>query len=759
MFQNRPKMTRIISTAFSRAYRHSLVACFTLLSMAISTSAVAQNSADISEDSEGIDSGTEQISEPAEVTPLSETSSETTSESNSASDLEISPDNSISAPELMETAPIFAPSSDPNYIITPQVAPDEKIHPFTTTVFLNETPISHLTEWQFSAFQTFADTTNSDVFVNGILKLDDEVLESLTQDNIYTVDQKGTYLQLRTVPRNRTVTTTTTEPQTMTGLEMQMTLTGACVLPDTPRDQQCTYMPGLVTDRNSIDPEYFVPTRAIQTSPVGEVVRSETLAAMDAPGFQGGTPEQPIGLDLYFPNSGSYPGNSQSQTTKIEREEENDYTVAATFSGVRQVVKANDTEAAIGRTIRGFTVFGNDENRGLNLTLQTAAQLLPDVMPNLAGSENPVNTNINRNLFLSANNIRLPSSSFTIYSAGLGRADSLTPDITSLNQVPRANYNSIWFGFSPVIDRSLKDGRIFYQATGPQVTITGSGGEGGSGSNVQLMSAVNQDLYSTENLEDFYAQIYLSFLQQDVNRIRQDTYQEKSDYYPHLSFTGNWTGSQDLLRYYSGVIASDELKVYLGTDYIKNTVNGWNFGAGAIGYVNPDRDYYSQIWGNAAKAIRLGDNANLTLGTGFNYALDRETKIGDVVSISPASEVAISAGLNWGIASLGVSNYFGDILPNSYEDRLLINLAFRPLNNLTFSGYVAPIDETSSRSPYGASLVWQLENKPNSPTLSFNWQKQEYDYGNDPFGRSLLVEDNIFTVLFRVGHPGNPFSP
>lgn len=386
MFSNNSKITRMIS----KAYRHSLFACFTLLSMAVSTSAVAQNSADMSEYSEGIDSGTEQIPDRAEVTPLSETSSEATNESNSASELETSPENSISAPELMEASPIFSPSSDPDYIILPQVASDEKIHPFTTTVFLNETPISHLTEWQFSAFQTFADTTNSDIFVNGILKLDDEVVESLTQTNIYTVDQKGTYLQLRTVPRNRTVRTTTTEPQTMTGLEMQMTLTGACILPDTPSDRQCTYMPGLVTDRNSIDPEYFLPTRAIQTSPVGEVVQQETLAAMEAPGFQGGTPEQPIGLDLYFPNSGAYPGNSQSQTTKLEREEENDYTVAATFSGVRQVVKANDTEAAIGRTIRGFTVFGDDENRGLNLTLQTAAQLLPDVMPNLAGSENPV---------------------------------------------------------------------------------------------------------------------------------------------------------------------------------------------------------------------------------------------------------------------------------------------------------------------------------------------------------------------------------
>ncbi|MGK7920825.1 MAG: hypothetical protein AB4080_12555, partial [Trichodesmium sp.] len=448
---------------------------------------------------------------------------------------------------------------------------------------------------------------------------------------------------------------------------------------------------------------------------------------------------------------GAFPGNAQSQKTQIEREDKTDYTIATTMSRVRQVVKANDTEAVLGRTIHGFTMFFDDENRGLNTAIQAGAQFLPDVIPDLKGSENAVNSNINRHLFLAANNTRLPSSSFTIYSAGVGRAKSLTPDVTSLRQVPKGNYHSIWLGLSPNIDRSINEGRTFYDPTGPQLAIASGGAEGGAESNVELESAVNQGTFSTANLQDFHAQVYLSFLQQDANFVRESIYREETSYSPHLSFTGNWTGTQDVLRYYTGVIASEKPKFYLGGDYTKSTVNGWSFRAGGIGYLNPDRDYYSQLFGNMAKRFRISKNANFSLSTFFNYAIDRDTKIGDIINNSPASELAASARLNWRITSVGVTYYFGDILPNSFEDRLLLEFSIRPLKTVSFSGYVAPVDETSNRSVYGASLTWRLNNKNNSPTLSLSWQNQEYDYGQDPFGNNLVITDNTFTVLFRMG--------
>ena len=649
--------------------------------------------------------------------------------------------------------------SDPNYIIPPNIAPDEKIIPITTSLTLNDISISHLTKWQFSSYQTFANTENNDIVLNGIFKLNGRVIESLTRDNISTVDQKATYFQLRSVPLDRKVTTRTIEPKSLTGLEMSMSLTASCIFPDTPNDQICTYTPGIFTDRNSIDPNFLVPTRMSLNSNVGEIVKPETLAFMERPGFQGGTSTQPIGLELYFPNAGALPGNSQSQKTKIEREEEKNYTVTTTMSRIRQVVKANDTEAVIGRTIHGFTMFFDDENRGLNTAIQGVAQFLPNIIPDLKGSENPVNSNINRHLFLASNNTRLPGNSLTVYAVGVGRAKSLTPDITSLSQVPKGSYHSIWLGLSPIVDRSINLGRIFYDPTSPQVTIINSGGEGGEGSNVEFTSAVNQDTFSTVNqnalsavkLDNFYVQVYLQSLAQNVNYVQESIYREKTSYYPHLSLAGNWTGSQDVFRYYTGAIASEKVKFYLGTDYTIETVNGWRFSAGGIGYINPDRDYYSKIFGNANKTFRISKNANFSLLTFLNYAIDRETKIGSVVNNSPASELAVGARLNLRMASVGVTYYFGDILPNSFADRLLLELSIRPLPTVTFSSYVAPIDQTLTRSPYGASVTWKLKNKYNSPTLSLNWQNQKYDYADDPFGNEIIVNDNIFTVMFRLG--------
>lgn len=653
------------------------------------------------------------------------------------------------------------PSNDPKYIISPQQANPDQLEPKSTSFILNETPISHLTKWEFSANKPFADQTENPVFFRGILKLTGEVTENLTRQNVYTVDQKARYLQIRNVPYKRTVTTTTIQPQTMNGLEMQMSLIGNCIQADvTENNQLCTYTPGLVIDRNSIDPQFFVPTRVNQTSNVGDVVTPASSANMTRPGFQSGANGQILGTDLYFPNTGAYAGNSQSQATSIKRQEEIDATYATTFSHIRQIIKANHEKAVLGRTTRGFTAFINHgENSTVNLVLQAGSQFLPDFIPKLDGSEQPVNTLLNPTLFQSANNARLPTSSFTIYAAGLGEAKSLTANITSASQIPNAQYRSIWFGLSPVIDRTINDGDIFYEATGPQSAIS-SGGEGGGNSdtNISFVSSVNQDTFSTANLENFYTQIYLNFLRQDVNFVSESIYQEKTRYYPHLSFTGNTTGPDDLLRYYTGVIFSKRTMAYAGVDYTKNTITGWNLQTGAIGYINPDRDYYSQIWARLGKKININTNSHITFSGGFTYAIDQPQEIDDIYSQSQASELFLRSHLKWRIASVGAIYYFGDILPNSYDDRLAFDFSIRPVNNLEFSAYFAPIDQTSSRSLWGLGINWQLQNQYNSPTLSLSWQNQEYDYGQDNFGNDLLVTDNIFTIFLRFGSPRNPFG-
>jgi hypothetical protein len=643
------------------------------------------------------------------------------------------------------------------FIMPPRITSPKKLNPFTTTLILNGKPISHLTRWELTTGTDLGENRSSNLNLNGIVTLNSKVIESLARNNVYAVDQTGSYLQLRTVQNSKMVSVNRKEPQTLTGLRIQLSLTGSCILPGGNPEQQCTYTPGLFTDNKSINPDFLVPTRIFQPSNVGDVVTPESLAIIRLPGFQSGANGQKIGVDLYFPNAGALPKAPQLNPTTVSRTEDIKNTTAATYSRVRQIVKANYRKAVIGRTIHGFTAIPEDKNTLLNSALQLGAQLFPDVEPQLQGSSQAVNTNVNNNLFLAANNTRIPDNSFTVYQAGIGQADSLKVSANKISDVPAATFNSFWFGLSPITERSYAT-EIRYETTAPQKVLASSGAEGGVGSNNSFTSVVNADTISTSQLQNFYTQIYLSFYNQDANLVTTSKLTEKTSYFPHFGFTGNVTRAQDVLRYYAGTIFSDKPKVYLGLDYTKQTQNGWTFAAGGIGYLNPDRDYYSQVQGSISKKIALGKAKNIFLATGFNYAIDRETQIGNTTIISPASSVTVSASTQLGPITFGVVQYFGGILPNSVRNMLVTNLELKLNDNIRLSAYATPISENADRSLFGVSAQFRLGHQYNSPTLSLSWSNNEYNFGVDSIGRELHTSNNVFALTFKMGEPDNPFD-
>jgi hypothetical protein len=654
------------------------------------------------------------------------------------------------------TQPI-QPQSNADYIVPPHEAAKAKLNPFTTTFILNGTPISHLTNWELGTGYEFSDAQKDTFTQTGVVAIASQVKESLSRKNVYTVDQTGSYLQLRSVRQSRTVSVARREPQTLTGLKIQLSLTGSCIFPGSDSNDQCTYTPGLVTDNTSINPDFLVPTRVLQPSDVGDIVTPESLAVIRLPGFQRGANGQEIGVDLNFPNAGARPGNSQSTQTSVSRTEDVDNAPAATFSRVHQIVKANHKKAVIGRTVHGISVILDDKNTVLNSSLQLAAQLLPDVEPHLEGSTEAINPNVNKNLFLAANNTRIPENSLTIYQAGIGSANSLTASTTKLSNIPAATFNSVWLGLSPVTERSYSTD-VRYETTGPQVALASSGGEGGIDSNTKFTSIVNTERFSTSQLQDFYTQIYLSFYNQNANFVTTTRLTEKTSYFPHLGFSGNITGSTAVLRYYAGVIASDTPKVYIGLDYTKSTRSGWNYTVGGIGYLNPDRDYYSQLQSSLSKRVSLGHDNSFAVAAGLNYAIDRETQIGSTTIISPASSVTVSASTRLGPVSVGVVQYFGGILPNSVKNMLLVNLELRPSKNVRLSAYATPISENSDRTRFGLTALISLGHRYNSPTLLFAWNNNEYDFGADSLGRSLRSINNVFSLTFKIGDPLSPFD-
>ncbi|KOP25541.1 hypothetical protein AMR41_14590 [Hapalosiphon sp. MRB220] len=659
-----------------------------------------------------------------------------------------------------EEKPILTPNigSDPNYIISPRIAPKDKINPFTTTLPLNGIPVSHLTEWEFVGVAGFGDEINTNIDANATFKLTNKIQESLTKKNVFTVDQKNSYLQLQTVRENREVLVAKKTPQTLLGMEMQMSLTASCLFPETTSEQQCTYTPGLEVDRNSLDDNFLVPTRIVQTANVGDVMTPESLAYMRLPGFQMGANGQKVGVNLYFPNAGALPGNSRGNDYFYVREENIDNTPTAFYSRVRQIVRANDKEAVLGRTVRGFGFIVNDDNILLNSALQLGNFVFPDANPQLKPGNKKVNTSINRNLFLAANNARIPVNSFTFYHAGIGRADSLQSPINNFNKIPSAKFNSIWIGLSPIIDRRLEK-VLRYETFGPRNFISQAGAEGGVDSNVNLVSVVNSDKYSTSQLQDFYTQLYLSNFSQDAYFVNGNKLIEETNYYPHLSFSGNITSSQDVFRYYSGVITGETIKAYLGGDWTRKTLDGWNFNAGGIGYINPDRDYYSQLLGGVSKAFRLSRNSNLVFSTAFNYALDQEDRISDIESKSNSSYLTLGTRAKIGDVSFGLVNYFGNIFPDSIDETLLLDLSIKFNDYFLLSGYYSPINENSTSTQYGATAQLRFGKDYNSPTLSFSWTNNDYDLGRDPDDRTKIhLNDNVYKILFRLGAPSNPFD-
>ena len=245
--------------------------------------------------------------------------------------------------------------------------------------------------------------------------------------------------------------------------------------------------------------------------------------------------------------------------------------------------------------------------------------------------------------------------------------------------------------------------------------------------------------------------MYQSFLQTDVNLVNTSIWKEETEYYPHLSISGNITDYDEVFKYYAGTIFSKDPNAYLGLDYTKVNPDGWLYRIGGIGYTNPDRDYYSNLQGSIIKNVKLNKSSNLLFSTGFKWAIDRRKDVSDIIINSRASSVTLGAKANFKPVSLGVIGFLGNILPDSRENSLLLNLGVKLNKRFSISGYWTPISESSSYSKFGTKASLKLGDKKNSPRLSLNWFSNKYKFGQDEIGRDLKTDENIFQIKFSMG--------
>jgi hypothetical protein len=637
------------------------------------------------------------------------------------------------------------------YVEAPRMMEENEVNYRITNFVLNDVVVDHRTDWKLFSNYNFGDDRSTNLNVTGLFTLKSEVERSLSDTNVFRQVQKGQYFSLGTLQTERQVTYSRVDPFTNIGMLLQMSFTGDCGVLNlsVPEGSQCTFTPAIVSEYDNLDdPLVTFPDRILQKGKVGDIVSPAELEKIKQPGFQnklenGGV----IGIDLFFPRIENFKaGNTQQENTEFKRQENIANTEAPGFYRVKQILGSNSEQMVLSRTIRGTNFIIDDENFGTNMLVQGATELIPDADFSPQGTNLPPNRNINPNLFKSADLARLPGNSLTSYFGGFSSSSIISEE----NRDPQANFNGLWIGLSPVTTYKLERLSLF-ESIGPFRRFAYGGGEGGFDDPVTFNSLINNFKLSTSSIANYYVQVYMTFFQRDVEGVFAQRLNEETEYVPHISFTGNIADAQNLFRYYAGVIPYSDTgtKAYLGADYTF-TENGWSLGASAIGYINPTRDYYSQITAFANKNIPFGSNTSMDLFTNLVYALDRPDNIGIFAIEDYVNNVNVGAQFNLDFASIGISYNFDEILPDSDQSQLVLSgkLAFG--SDVFLSGFYTLDSERSTTALYGVNALVALS-KGRVPTwLSFNWYHNQYDLGNDVFGSPLQTQDEVFSILLRM---------
>jgi hypothetical protein len=650
--------------------------------------------------------------------------------------------------------------------VRPRAKDPKTVKPITTLVVVDGTSFTHRSQFEISTGVEAGDQRSTNMAWNANWLTGVELLESTSKDRIYRREYRSQYRRFSSVRQQREITTTVIVPETVSGFRQQFSLMADCLPGSAPlgadgQPQTCTYLPGISTEQK-IDPLRLKVRGLTTTAKPQDVVSPASVAAIQQPGFQKGANGEEFGVDIYVPVTSVQAGNSQGITNQVDRRESIVNAPAITVGKMRQVVLSNGNENALARTIRGFTYVGGDPNFSLNTAVTLAANALPDAEPSLPHGANDGRLSFSTTLFAAANNARIPSNSFTSYSVGWGR--SRPPKEPTA--IPTANYHGIWIGLSPIVHRQLSRDKI-YQILGPEIITNTGGNEGGLGEPINIDVSIDGQKFTNSGLNNAYSQVYVTTFDREVNGLYSSVIRERTSYNPHLSFTGNVTTADSLLRYYTGGIfiagvdnQPQTFQAYVGGDFTKEDDNGWIYKVGAIGYINPNPENHSQINANVSKKIPIGNNPTnfLVLSSSAVYALDGSTPLSGALFQSSNSYVNVGANARLGDLSFGTTYYIPTGLPNELESILSTNISWRITDRLAIAGYYTPINDNVSRSPFGASASWRMGQEANSPTLSLSWNRNEIDFARGSTTPINNYSDNVFAIYFRFGEPGNPFQ-
>jgi hypothetical protein len=674
------------------------------------------------------------------------------------------PINSIVTPELIvpptntpavvspnaPVAPNRNPVSDPRYILLPRLLDPSTVDPFSNQFILNGSKVSQGTRTVVKTGFESGNFRSSDLNFDIYKVIGVENIQSVTRDSVVRVSSKIESVGVRSVERERNILVSVSKQQTLLGVRQQISLDADCL---DGSGRTCTFLPGITIDESNLDRQ-LQPTSVNFTSQYGDVLTPASVAAIREPGFQGGANGQLAGIDLNVPAIGlvDTPWSSNPTLTGTRREDISS-AVAVNYTRMNQNFATNGAESVLGRTIRSASYINIDRNQEINAGIQALGQVLPEFQPSIAPGKPGARIVVNPNLYRAANAVRIPDNSQTVYQAGTGYAASEGKDPKI---PPGATHSALWLGLSPVVDRQLVRDYYYNTRRDPQVVQSG-GGEGGS---VPVAVNLNDFGFISGSLQNAYGQGYVTVYNRDVDRVDVETLRQRTDYYPHLSFTGVSMGENNILRYYTGAIVSlnapskvnQNIKAYVGTDYSVVNPRGFSFGLGGIGYLNPDPEYATQLYANANQAIGLGANPrnNLTLGVNANYIPDGVIKIQSLPVRSAQSYISAGMNVNLGNVSIGGTQFFGGALPDAVDTKTLVTLGWKVTDRLNMGAFYTVADRNVSTNPYGANLSYALDPSSNS-MLYLGWNAAEIDFRRTLSPNSNIYRDNTFTASIRYG--------
>jgi hypothetical protein len=660
------------------------------------------------------------------------------------------PNNTPAIPSINAPTPP-QPARDPRFIIAPKELDAQVVDPFSTQFVVNGNKISHLTTTVVNSGYESGNFRTSDLSFDVYKLIGAKHTQSVTTDRVVRVNSQLEVGGVRSVAQNQDIAVAVSQPQTLLGFRQQISLDGNCL---DGSGRTCTYLPGIKIDDSVIDRNKLQPTGVNITSQFGDVISPTSVAAIRQPGFQGGANGENYGIDLNLPAVGlvSPPAGTPTVLTG-ERRETISTGIAVNYTRLNQDFATNGKESTLGRTVRSLNYINGDRNQLVNLIANALGQILPAFQPNIAPGESGAKIVVNPNLYRAANAVRIPDSSLTVYQSGTGYAasrgsDPLVP--------PGASHQALWVGLSPIVEREFGNDFRYITLRDPRV-VARSGGEGG---NVPVAVNLNNFGFNSSGLQNAYGQGYVTVFNRDVSRVDVETIRQRTDYYPHISYTGTNLTENTLWRYFTGAIVNagfepknpQNLKAYIGTDYSILNPRGLSFSLGGIGYLNPDPEYSSQLFANANQSIDLGSNPrnNLVVGVNGSYIVDGSVTIKSLPVRSAQSFVNAGLAINLGDVSIGGTQFIGNLLPESVESKTIVNAGWKISDRLKIGGFVSLFDRNVSKNPFGASLSYDLDPSGNS-TLYLGWNAAEIDFRRSLGPTANIYKDNTVSVSVKYG--------